>query len=183
MSERSGTTQPDDPAARPGFRPVSVAELRETRRLQVGLLALAERTTDADLENLGIKPEEVAEMRRSLEATDRAIPSARNLVLGTFTGALDATLVLSAYAKAQRAIHALAPLVVLRVAEKIDNDQAPGNTRLLLELLKGLGLLAPAEPVAPSKRVTLLDLDHERKKPVADLKREVLGLSGGAEEV
>lgn len=153
---------------------VTVEDLRRTRRLSAALLVLAENAPEAELETLGIKPEEVAELRRSVDATERLVPTARNTVLATFGGHLSKEMVLTGYARAQRALHALAPLVVLRMAEKVDDDQAPGSTRLLIELAKGLGLLTPAEPVSAAKRTTLLDLDGERAKPIDVLKDEIL---------
>jgi len=153
---------------------VTVEDLRRTRRLSAALLVLAGNTPEDELATLGIRPEEVRELAASIEATDRAIPTARHTVLATFGGHLTKELVLTGYARAQRALHALAPLVVLRMAEKVDNDQAPGSTRLLIELAKGLGLLTPAEPVSPSTRVAMLDLDEERKKPLDALKDEIL---------
>ena len=164
MSDRA----PREPAS------VTVEDLRRTRRLSAALLVLAENTPAAELETLGIKPEEIVELQRAVECADRSIPTARLTVLATFGGHLSKEMVLTGYARAQRALHALAPLVVLRMAEKVDDDQAPGSTRLLIELAKGLGLLTPAEPVSAAKRTALLDLDGERAKPLDVLKDEIL---------
>ena len=152
-------------------------DLRRTRSLAVGMLALVQNTPETELTNLGISPEDVAELKESLAATDRLLPSAKNTVLASFAGYLTKEMVLTGYARAQQALHALAPLVVLRMAAKIDDDQAPGSTRLLLEMAKGLGLLIPAESVSAPKRLELLDLDGERRKPIDVLKDEVLRYS------
>ena len=164
MSERT----PREPAS------VTVEDLRRTRRLSAALLVLAGNATADELATLGITPAEVVELRAAVEAADRAIPTARNTVLATFGGHLSKEMVLTGYARAQRALHSLAPLVVLRMAEKVDDDQAPGSTRLLIELAKGLGLLTPAEPVSAANRTALLDLDGERAKPIDVLKDEIL---------
>lgn len=162
----------------PGFRGVSREDLKRTQQLAAAMLQLAEGATAADLEALGIRPEDVQAVRRHLAASERAVPKARDVALATISGMLGKEFAWAGYVRAQRALHALAPLVVLRMAEKIDNDQAPGSTRILVELAKGLGLLAPAEPVSTASREGLLSLEEERRRPVEDLKAEVLG--GGA---
>lgn len=169
MSERAGNT-----LAQPGFQPVREADLRRTRSLAAAMLVLAERASTEDLENLGVTPEDLADVRAVLATQERALPTARNTVLATLSGTVGKEYALTAYARAQRGLHALAPLVVLRLAEKIDDDQAPGSTRVLLELAKGLGLLAPAEPLSAPKRVALFDLEAERGKPLDALKDDVL---------
>jgi hypothetical protein len=160
--------------ASPGFKPVMLDDLKVVRRRAAALLVLAKNATDAELENLGILRSEVDEVREAADAAERVIPSARNTVLATFSGDLTKELILSAYTRSQKAIHALGPLVVLRLAEKIDDDQAPGSTRVLLELAKGLGLFVPAEPMAAPQRVSLLSLDELRKQPLSSLKDAVL---------
>lgn len=157
-----------------GQRSVRMADLRRVNALAVGLLSLATGASEADLEALGIKPADVAELKAAIKGNERTIPSARALAMAAMSGDLSKELVLTGYARSQRGIHALAPLVVLRIAEKIDNDQAPGSTRLLIELSKGIGLFTPAEPVDPVKRSALLDLDEERKKPLDVRKAELL---------
>ncbi len=153
---------------------IRVEDLRRVRTLAAGLLSLAEGASPEELENLGIAPGDVAELRASLATATRAIPSARDLAMSAMSGSLPKELVLTGYARAQRGVHALAPLVVLRMAAKIDDDQAPGSTRLLIEFAKGLGLFTPAEPVSAPKRVALLDLDAERQKPLDVIKAELL---------
>lgn len=152
-------------------------DLKRTRSLAVGMLALAKNTPEVELEALGIDPEDIAELAASLDVTEKLLPTAKNTVLASFSGYLTKEMILTGYARAQQALHALAPLVVLRMAEKIDNDQAPGSTRMLLEMAKGLGLLIPAESISAPQRLNLLDLDGERKKPTDVLKDEILRYS------
>lgn len=169
------TEAPTLPAPRPPEqRTVRVEDLRKVRTLAAGLLSLADGATAEELENLGIAPAQVEELRKALQTAERTIPTARELAMAGMSGSLPKEMVLTGYARGQRGIHALAPLVVLRIADKIDNDQAPGSTRLLIELAKGLGLFVPAEPIAAPKRSTLLDLDAEREKPLDVLKAELL---------
>lgn len=169
MTEKDGST-----LASAGFRSVSKADLQRTRNLCAAMLVLSEKATTEDLENLGVTPADLSDVRAVLDAQVRALPTARNTVLATLSGTVGKEYALTAYARAQRGLHALAPLVVLRLAEKIDDDQAPGSTRVLLELAKGLGLLAPAEALSAPKRVALFDLETERGKPLDALKNDVL---------
>ncbi len=153
------------------------ADLLRARRQAALMLTLAEGASVDELTDLGIDPLELDALRKASQLEVRELPSARNTVLGTFAQTLTKEMVLTGYARAQQAVHALAPLVVLRLAEKLDNDQAPGSTRILIELAKGLGLLAPAEAVTPQKRMAGLDLEQERAKPLDQLKNEILGYS------
>lgn len=160
-------------SGRPTQDPDRLPDPKRVRALAAGLVALAEGMAPGELESLGIAKADIDEVRR-IATSDRRLPTARELALAAMSGDLPKEMVLTGYARGQRGIHALAPIVVLRIAAKVDDDQAPGSTRLLIELAKGLGLFTPAEPIAPVNRAALLDLDAERQKPLEVLKAELL---------
>ena len=66
--------------------------------------------------------------------------------------------------RARRALYALAPVVVMRLADKLDNAQAPGSERILSEVARGLGLLVPGEPLKATGRE-----DEIRREDLADM--------------
>lgn len=66
-----------------------------------------------------------------------------------------------AHNRARRALYALAPVVAMRLADKLDDARAPGSERILVEVAKGLGLLVPGAPLDEGKRndqITARDL-------------------------
>ena len=153
---------------------VSVADLRRARANAAALLTLADAATDEELLAIGVTKGQLDELRAAASAAERAIPTAHSLALAALSADVTKDVVLAGYARAQRAIHALAPLVVLRLAHKIDDDQAPGSTRILIELAKGIGLLTPAEPVDPRQRTGLLELEELRTLSTHELKDRIL---------
>ena len=71
--------------------------------------------------------------------------------------------------RARRALYALAPVVAMRLADKLDDASAPGSERILVEVAKGLGLLVPGAPLDQGQRK-----EQITERDLADLSEEEL---------
>ena len=74
-----------------------------------------------------------------------------------------------AHNRARRALYALAPVVAMRLADKLDDDRAPGSERILVEVAKGLGLLVPGAPLDQGER-----REQITERDLADLSEDEL---------
>lgn len=164
--------------ARKGVRfgkPVTMEEVGKTVRQAEVLVGLAEKDPDALLEQ-GVPPEALAELRNaSKELGEIKVPRARAMMVAALGDGMTKELVLTLYHRTIRAMHAMAPMVAMKLAEKMDDHQAPGSTRVIIEMAKGLGLFVPAEPIAAKNRMDLMDEDALREQPTEALKDRVLG--------
>jgi hypothetical protein len=59
----------------------------------------------------------------------------------------------------------------------MDDHQAPGSTRVIIEMAKGLGLFVPAEPLKVKDRMDMMDDHAIEKRSDEDLMAEVLKFS------
>ena len=76
--------------------------------------------------------------------------------------------------RARRALHSLAPVVSMRLAGKMDSAGAPGDTRVLLEVAKGIGLLSQAAPMDEGERGSAITRKDVGDIPTAELRRRLL---------
>jgi hypothetical protein len=81
--------------------------------------------------------------------------------------------------RARRALHAIAPLVVMRLADKIDSASAPGSERILSEVARGLGLLVPGAPVDEGEREGAITKGDLADLPTDELRRKLLKFAEG----
>ncbi len=155
---------------------VTVKDVVAVHRQSTALLGLLEKESDL-LERAGVDQVAQAELEGALEAIEAEvkIPKARTMMVAALTGGMSKTLVLTLYHRAVRAMHALAPIVAIKLAEKMDDHQAPGSTRVLIEMAKGLGLFVPAEPMKAKQRADMMGEDALAERTDDDLKAEVLG--------
>ena len=128
------------------------------------------------LERAGIDPIAQAELEGSIEAIETEIkaPKAKTMMLAALSSGMSKEMVLTLYHRTVSAMHAMAPVVALKLAEKMDDHQAPGSTRVIIEMAKGLGLFVPAEPMAAKNRGDILEEDSLSKRSSEDLKAEIL---------
>lgn len=159
------------------YETVSVTQVKKAERHLAVLISMAGKVEATELLELGIAPEAVAELRLVHRQMKVSIPRARDLMLSALSQGVGRDLSLMVHHRAVVAMHALAPLVALRLADKVDDFNAKGSTRVLLEIAKGIGLLQPAEPVSQGKRMAQLDLADLRKKTSEELKNELLRTS------
>lgn len=156
------------------YKRVNVQSVKKAGQHAAFLLAMADKMDASELIELGVDPEAIADLRDVTTEIEREIPRARDLMLSALSQGVGRDLALMLHHRAVVSMHALAPLVALRLADKVDDAMAPGSTRVMLEIAKGIGLLQPAEPVSQGKRMAQLDLAELKKKPVEDLKKELL---------
>lgn len=114
---------------------------------------------------------EAQRLLRDLSATDMAGAS--------LVGGIDGAGAYVLWNRARRALHSLAPVVLMRLADKIDDAESPGSERILVEVAKGLGLLVPGAPVDDQSReaqITKKDVaemsDDEINRRLAEMEEE-----------
>lgn len=140
--------------------PVEVAHVRRAGAGLQALLSIARKRPDL-LEQSGVPAEAVTTAEIAAEELQRwTPPRIRDVALAALSEGITKEEGMLAWHRAQRALQALAPFLVLVAAAKLDDENSPGSTRVLIELMKGLGLLAPAEAVDTSKRFAETDLDR-----------------------
>lgn len=165
------------PPAAPRTGAVPLDDVRKAAAQAEAILALTDRP-DAELAALGLDRRDVDAVRRASGQLQQIVmPSARSMVLASLGGGLKKELVLQGYHAALATLHALAPKLVYLAAWKLDDDKAPGSTRLLIELLRGLGLLQPAQAVDTTRRMEQVDFERLKERALKDpaaLKAEIL---------
>lgn len=174
---RTGRARPETPrrGTRTG-KPVTPADVQQTVTNARMLIELCEREPEL-LEQTGVPASALEDLRDAAIQAPRElrIPTATEMLVSALTSpSMDKHLVLTLYHRTLRAIHALAPIVAVVLARKLDDDQAPGSTRVALELAKGIGLLTPAEPIAAKQRMDLMDDKALRSKSDEELREGVL---------
>lgn len=119
--------------------------------------------------------------RSALEEAKKAIMEvqATDVAAAMMTQNVPGEVSLVAWNRARRALFALAPVVVMRLADKVDSGAAPGSERILVAIANGLGLLVPGAPIdegARRKQITQKDLadlsDEELERMLDDQKKE-----------
>lgn len=134
---------------------IVATEAAETRRRLDELVALTQGAPSADVQ---------------LE-----LPSADKLVTSEMSLAQQHERLMIYRTIAQRAIYAMAPRLVWKLAKKIEDHTEPGDTRLIVETLKGLGLLEPSAPLSDTEREKKLKRQSELEQmSVEDMKRRLL---------
>lgn len=156
-------------------KPVTAADVVAVHKQANALLGLFEGDEKL-LERAGVDPVAETELRASIESieTEIKVPKARTMMVAALSAGMSKDLVLTLYHRAVRAMHALAPIVAIKLAEKMDDHQAPGSTRVLIEMAKGLGLFVPAEPMAAKNRGDMLEEESLTGVSSEDLKAEIL---------
>lgn len=158
--------------------PVTVKDVVAVHRQSKALLGLLSDEKDL-LERAQVDPMAAAELEGAVEAIESEvkIPTAKKMMVAALGSGMTKELVLTLYHRAVRAMHAMAPLVALKLAEKMDDHQAPGSTRIIVEMAKGLGLFVPAEPLKVKDRMDMMDDGALERQSDEDLRAEVLKFS------
>ena len=146
----------DKPGPKPGqpsFKPRSPAQIAGDtvfmQKAASSLLAMTKR--DGKLPD-GITDEDVKEIE-AVAAMD-ALP-AKAAAMGAMTGLVHGEALYVMWARARNALQLLGVMALMRLAEKIDNSRAPGDTRVLLKIVEWAGLPTPTE--APTDDADRLD--------------------------
>jgi hypothetical protein len=157
---------------------VTLTEVIAVHKQSRFLLGVLENEADL-LARADVDPLAAAELQGSIEAIENEIkiPTAKQMMVSSLTAGMGKELVLTLYHRAVRAMHAMAPIVAIKLAEKIDDHQAPGSTRVLIEMARGLGLFIPAEPIAAKNRMDMMDEGALEDRSTEDLRQEALKFS------
>jgi len=154
------------PARPPTCVPVTKQEMKDAATQMRAVVALARETE-------GFDEFEIQDLEGSAEDLDKlTVPSMRNVALAAMSGEVSTEVVLQSYHRAIVGLHTAAPLLVLKALELAEGGD--GNATIVLGLLKGLGLLVPAEPMAAKDRGALVDNSALRALPTDELRRRVL---------
>ena len=124
------------------------------------------RLSEKDGKNAGLDIDAARENLKTLKATDVAAAS----LLGDMPG--EAALV--AHNRSRRALYALSPLVLMRLADKLEDANAPGSERTILAMAKGLGLLTEGSPVSDADREAAITKADLADVPTDELRRRLL---------
>ncbi len=148
--------------------PIEVADVRRAAVGLRSLLAIGDKRPDL-LTQSGIATEVFDKARDAADDLERwTPPRMRDVAIAALAEGITREEGMLAWLRAQRTIQALTPFLVLVAAAKLDDENAPGSTRVLIELLKGTGLLAPAEAQDTSKRFEVTSLDEAEKEARRD---------------
>jgi len=166
VAPRKGTREAGNPTAR------DVVAAHRQAQVMIGWLDGKEDLLD----RAGVDELARIELEGSIEAIEQEIkaPKAKTMMLAALSSGMSKEMVLTLYHRTISAMHAMAPVVAIKLAEKLDDHQAPGSTRVLIEMARGLGLFVPAEPMAAKNRGDLLEEDSLTKRSSEDLKAEIL---------
>jgi len=161
-----------------GSEKVTVADVVVVHRQSKTLLGILEKEADL-LDRAEVDPVAKIELDGAIKAieTEIRIPKARTMMIAALTRGMTKDLVLTLYHRAVTAMHALAPIVAIKLAEKLDDHQSPGSTRVLIEMAKGLGLFVPAEPMKAQARADMMSEGELKQRSDDSLKEDILDFS------
>ncbi len=129
-------------------------ELRETQKSARALLSLVDHEIVADMGG-----EDVVEALEQF--TSVKIPSARALARAALVGAIEGQQVYILWSRARKAFMAAAPAVMDMFLEKMELGLGcPYSERLLVEAMKGTGMLTASEPVSDEGRTAMITNDE-----------------------
>lgn len=108
--------------------------LQETQRMLAGV-------TDA-----------TADVPDALGAAPQGLPTATEIAMAELTLPQKHEYLLVLRTMAQRMLTAMFPRVVYKFAQKVENHREPGDSKLILEYLKGMGGFEPSAPMTENER-------------------------------
>lgn len=151
------------PRKRGGAVKVLASELAQTRHNLGSLFEMA-----ADCPEAMKGPISDVELKRSL-------PTADQIVLAEMSLPRKHEYLMVMRTIGQRALASLAPRIVWKAARKMEDHLEPGDTRLIVEYLKGMGFFEPSTPMTDDEREKKMKkhADYERMT-LDDLKKQVL---------
>lgn len=143
-------------------------ELRETQRSAKALLAVidSERVKD-----LGVSDEDIASLA---EFATVKIPKARDLARAALVGAIPNEGVFLLWNRARKAFMAAGPAIMDMFLEKMEKGgDCKYSERLLVEAMKGTGMLSASEPVSTEDRAAMISTDELRQLPDDELAQKL----------
>jgi hypothetical protein len=155
----------------PTFKPRSAREIAaETAFIQKaaqGLLALHKKD--------GKQPSDNDEDMIALSViADMDVMPAKAAAIGALTGLVPGDALYLMWQRARNALQLLGTVAMMRLADKMDNSRAPGDTRVLLKIVEWAGLPTPSEaPVTDSDRLDQMTQTDARKLSEDDLNQRL----------
>lgn len=146
-----------------------VQTLRQTQRQADALVRLIQAQDPA---NSALTPEQRTSVLADLQTfVDAEIPTPRALYRATLAGGIAGQAIFVLWNRARQAFHASAPSVVDMFLAKMENEKLPYSERLLVEAMKGMGMLVPSTPQSDDERKVALSRDALRNMPDDELNR------------
>lgn len=167
-------------ATKPVSKPVTARDLVEAVTWSRALMDWGQSPDlRAAAEAKGLPSGALEELQEATRTAERLFPKrrARAVFLAAMAGRVDGETIRAVYHETIRAIHLCVPIAAEVLMDKLDNAKAPGSARVALEILKGCGVLMPAEPMKGKDRMSMLEEKQLREKDPETLKAEVLGFS------
>ncbi len=169
---------PDEPKGpKPGFTPRSPAQLGGDvmfiQRAAASLVKMHEK--DGRLPG-GMTEEDLTEIEAVAQLD--AMP-AKAAAMGAMTGLVHGEALYVIWAKARNALHILGAVALMRLADKMDNINAPGSERVLLKMVEWAGLPAPGDqPINDGERLNALTKADVTKMTDSDLHAKLMASLG-----
>lgn len=123
---------------------------------------LPEGVTDDDVRDIEV----VAEMD---------VLPAKAAAMGALTGVVPSEALYVMWARARNALQLLGVVALMRLADKMDNARAPGDTRVLLKVVEWAGLPTPGEaPMSDAERLDQMAIADVGGLSDADLREKLM---------
>lgn len=115
----------------------------------------------------GLTEEDVQEIE--VVASMDVLP-AKAAAMGAMTGLVHGEALYVMWARARNALQLLGMVALMRLADKMDNSRAPGDTRVLLKVVEWAGLPTPQEaPSSDKERLSKMTQADAAKLSDGDL--------------
>lgn len=142
-----------------------VQELQNTRKSARALIGLMRQ---------GPQTEDNQSIVEALEAfVEAKIPSPRQMARAAMAGLLTNDGIFLLWTRARKAILAASPSILDLFLAKMENERLPHSERLLVEAMRGTGLLTPGVPETGEDREKAIDKSEIRKLTDAELRQRL----------
>lgn len=154
-----------------------VKQMRDAQKQAGALVKLIQSSTD-------FTPEQRVAITNDMKMfVDAEIPNPRALYRATLAGGLDNETIYLLWRRAKQSFMATAPAVIDMFLAKMGDEKLPHSERLLVEAMKGMGLLVPSAPVDDEKRKNEITTDTVKRMTDEELNNALRsGIEGGDDE-
>lgn len=143
-------------------------ELRDTQKSAKALLKVIDSEAVRDL---GVNEEAVQALE---EFTNAKIPTARALARAALVGAIPNEGIYLLWNRARKAFMAAGPAIMDMFLEKMElGHNCKYSERLLVEAMKGTGMLTAGEPVSNDDRAAMISSDELRELSDDELRQQL----------
>lgn len=155
-----------------------VQEMRTAQKHAKALVRLIETSEPGAMEAAS-RASVLADMQVFVDAD---IPSPRALYRATLAGGLDSATIFVLWNRARKSFMAAGPAVVDMFLAKMENERLPYSERLLVEAMKGMGMLVPSSPVDDNQRKQTITKDAVARMTDEELNRHLLESVDGPQD-